>query len=82
MLRATASILLISVITGVLVVGAATHPDARVFIHPAEFEKQQAVWMSACSKQNGRETLGVVIQMIKALAPHVRIQLMVAGQSL
>src|SRR6478672_11845604 len=50
----------------------------EVFVHPAEFDRQEAVWIGARPSENGHPTLDVVIQMIKALAPHVRIKLMVA----
>ena len=52
--------------------------DREVFMHPAEFDRQEAVWIGARPSENGHPTLDVVIQMIKALAPHVRIKLMVA----
>jgi agmatine deiminase len=49
---------------------------------PAEFEPQQAVWMSARPTETGKPVLDVVIEMVRALSPHVRIQLMVPTESL
>ena len=51
------------------------------FTHPAEFEKQEAVWMGARPFESGHPTLDIVIEMVKALAPHVKIKLMVADDA-
>src|SRR5689334_14631648 len=53
----------------------------ETFTHPAEFEKQEAVWIGARPFENGHPTLDIVIQMVKILAPHVRIKLMVADDA-
>lgn len=47
---------------------------------PAEFEPQQAVWMNARPTESGKPVLDVVIQMVRALSPQVRIQLMVPSE--
>jgi agmatine deiminase len=54
---------------------AADAPDD--FTLPAEFEPQQAVWMSARPVESGKPVLDTVIAMVRALTPHVRVQLMV-----
>jgi len=51
--------------------------QSNTFTLPAEFEPQQAVWMSARPTENDKPVLDIVIEMVRALAPHVRIQLMV-----
>lgn len=50
------------------------------FALPAEFEPQQAVWLSARPVETGKPVLDVVIKMVRALSPHVRIQLMVPNE--
>src|SRR5690349_16008753 len=50
------------------------------FTLPAEFEPQQAVWMSARPSESEKPVLDVVIEMARALAPHVRVQLMVPSE--
>jgi agmatine deiminase len=50
------------------------------FTFPAEFDKQEAVWMVARPFDSERPTIGVVIQMIKALTPAVKVRLMVADE--
>jgi agmatine deiminase len=54
-------------------------PAPEVFTFPAEFEPQSAVWIGARPEENGRPTLGVIVQMVQALAPHVDIYLMVSS---
>jgi agmatine deiminase len=51
--------------------------QAGDFTLPAEFEPQQAVWMSARPTESGKPVLDIVIEMLRALTPHVRIHLMV-----
>ena len=51
------------------------------FTLPAEFEPQQAVWMSARPTESGKPVLDIVIEMVRALSPHVRIQLMVPSDA-
>ena len=50
------------------------------FTMPAEFDRQQAVWISARPNESGKPVLDVVIEMVRALSPHVRVQLMVANE--
>src|SRR5436305_14049411 len=52
------------------------------FTLPAEFDSQQAVWMSARPTESGKPVLDIVIEMVSALAPHVRIQLMVPNEEI
>jgi len=52
------------------------------FVLPAEFDPQQAVWMSARPTENGRPVLDIVIQMLRVLTPHVRIRLMVPKEQI
>lgn len=47
----------------------------EVFTYPAEFEPQSALWLGAVLKQNGQDDLPVLVQMVKALAPHVKLYL-------
>src|SRR5436305_486286 len=47
------------------------------FSLPAEFEQQEAVWINARPTENGKPVLDIVIEMVRALSPSVRIQLMV-----
>jgi len=61
------------------VVSVGNPPDH--FTLPAEFEPQQAVWMSARPEESGKPVLDVVIEMARALSPHVRIQLMVPNET-
>jgi agmatine deiminase len=51
------------------------------FTIPAEFEKQEAVWIAAKPFESGHPTIEIVIQMLKALSPHVKIKLMVADNA-
>jgi len=51
------------------------------FALPAEFDPQQAVWMSARPTESGKPVLDIVIEMVRALSPHVRIQLMVPNEA-
>ena len=72
-------VLLVSI--GVLAWGLAGPPNMPDdFTLPAEFEPQQAVWMSARPTESGKPVLDVVIQMVSALSPQVRIQLMVPSE--
>jgi agmatine deiminase len=50
------------------------------FTFPAEFDKQEAVWMVARPFDSERPTIGIAIQMIKALTPTVKVRLMVADE--
>ena len=50
------------------------------FTFPAEFDKQEAVWMVARPFDSEHPTIGVAIQMIKALTPGVKVRLMVADE--
>jgi agmatine deiminase len=52
----------------------------EVFTFPAEFDKQEAVWMVARPFDSEHPTIGVAIQMIKALTPGVKVRLMVADE--
>jgi agmatine deiminase len=52
------------------------------FTLPAEFDFQQAVWMSARPTETGKPVLDIVIEMMRALAPHVHIQLMVPNEDI
>jgi agmatine deiminase len=54
--------------------------NEEFFTFPAEFDKQEAVWMVARPFDSERPTIGVAVQMIKALAPTVKIRLMVADE--
>ncbi len=56
------------------------HQSDEVFTVPAEFEKQEAVWMVARPFEREHPTIGVAIQMIKALTPGVKVRLMVADE--
>ncbi len=49
---------------------------SEVFSFPAEFEPQSAVWIGARPKENGQPALGIVAQMVAALAPSVDVYLM------
>src|SRR5437868_15305513 len=51
------------------------------FALPAEFDVQQAVWMSARPTESEKPVLDIVIEMVRALSPHVRIQLMVPSEA-
>src|SRR5947209_20552714 len=51
------------------------------FTLPAEFDVQQAVWMSARPTESGKPVLDIVIEMVRALSPHVRVQLMVPNEA-
>src|SRR5690348_7540877 len=53
---------------------------ANNFTLPAEFEPQEAVWLSARPTESGKPVLDTVIEIIRVLAPHVRVQLMVADE--
>ena len=55
--------------------------DNEFFTAPGEFENQEAVWMTAKPFETVHPTIEIVIQMIKALSPHVKIKLMVADDS-
>ena len=55
--------------------------DDEFFTHPAEFEPREAVWMAARPFESGHPTLDIVIEMVKALSPHVKIELMVADDA-
>src|SRR5471030_1649961 len=48
----------------------------------AEFEPPQAVWMAAREAESGHPTFDVVMQMVGALAPQVRVELMVENDEL
>src|SRR5690242_6495523 len=61
---------------------AASHKTSDEFAMPAEFEPQEAVWISARPKESGKPVLDVVIEMVRALAPHVRIELMVPNEEI
>lgn len=55
--------------------------QAKQFTLPAEFEPQQAVWISARPTETGKPVLEVVLEMVRALSPHVRIKLMVPTEA-
>ena len=67
-----------------LAITAASSPREQPddFTLPAEFEPQQAVWMSARPTETGKPVLDVVIEMVRALSSHVRIQLMVPNEDI
>ena len=50
------------------------------FTLPAEFEPQEAVWISARPTETGKPVLNVVIEMVRALSRHVRVWLMVPSE--
>src|SRR5690348_3547265 len=60
--------------------GAYSTPPAETFTFPAEFEPQTAMWIGARPSENGHPTLGVVVQMARALAPHVDVYLVVTDK--
>lgn len=60
---------------------ASASAASEVFTFPAEFEPQSAMWIGARPKENGHPTLGVVVQMAQALAPHVDVYLVVPGEA-
>ncbi len=70
------------VLLATLAITASDSPpeQSNVFALPAEFEPQQAVWMSATPTETSKPVLDVVIEMVQALSPHVRIQLMVPSE--
>ena len=74
----------VAALLGILVCAAKASAGTRGwsdgFTMPAEFEPQEAVWISARPKESGKPVLDVVMEMVRALAPHVRIQLMVPNE--
>ena len=56
------------------------HNQPDDFTFPAEFEAQEAVWMSARPTETGKPVLDIVIEMVRALSPHVRVRLMVPNE--
>ena len=60
---------------------SSTRDQPNPFTLPAEFEPQEAVWMSARPTESGKPVLDIVIEMVRALSPHVRIQLMVPSEA-
>jgi agmatine/peptidylarginine deiminase len=47
------------------------------FTFPAEFEPQQAVWINARPMESGKPVLEIIVAMVRALAPHVHVWVMV-----
>lgn len=60
----------------------AKNPDAASFVYPAEFETHESIWLAWPKSEyaQGRPTEKVILSMIKALAPHVAVDLMVQNQ--
>lgn len=51
-------------------------PNTNAYTFPAEFEKQQAIWLqwpSEVYNQTGRQVNPVMINVIKAFAPYIRV---------
>jgi agmatine deiminase len=77
--RALLSVLCFALVLQAAAPVGAQQPDkAERFTFPAEFDRQEAVWLAARPTENGHPTIGIVVEMIKALAPHVRLWVMVA----
>ena len=73
--------ILLAIVSGAaacIVPGRSNPPGPRDdYVLPAEFDPQQAVWMGARPTESGQPVLDVVVQMVAALSPRVRIELMV-----
>ncbi len=56
--------------------------SAETFVFPAEFEEQESIWIAwpTNEKAKGRPVEEVTLAMIKALVPHVTVDLMVQDE--
>ncbi len=65
------------VLLNACLLNAKEHVSADTFVFPAEFEEHESVWLAWPTRDITERKQDVVLEMIKALTPHVPLDLMV-----